>query len=86
MWGVFLEMHDGRRVGGMGGSFPLAPADFLAYQELAGVPFTAFEVDVLRAFDRGFLDQQAHASADAGDRARMEREWDEDGEGDEGDD
>jgi hypothetical protein len=60
LWRTFIRLNASRGSNGMGPS-AIGPADLLAWQQLHGLTFTAWEVDTLLELDTVAL----HASAEA---------------------
>ncbi|NKC30203.1 phage tail assembly chaperone [Falsiroseomonas selenitidurans] len=54
LWDWFLELHDARPAGGMGGPASLTYADIQAWCGLRGVRLAPWETAALTALDRAF--------------------------------
>lgn len=62
LWEWFLELHDARPAGGMGGPASITYGDILAWCRLRGIRLAPWETAVLTALDRQF--RKAMASRD----------------------
>ncbi|MGE0524378.1 MAG: hypothetical protein AB7O60_15260 [Variibacter sp.] len=63
VWGIFLALNSARGSSGFG-PLPIGLQDMEAYQRLARTPIRPFEIDIIQALDRAYLEAAAAKHGD----------------------